>query len=364
MYRDRFQSLRHTWRCHDGDLVRGLPPAAGGGPRRGHHLDRDARLLPAAGPQLGGHARPGPRRGRSLRAALRPPPARHVAGRVRLRPRRRRAPARGGDPLLLRRHARHPVRRPPPGVRRLRAALLPERRGRLRPRHRVVRAGVERQGGLPRRPALPRLLPRHRLRPADRLHRPYIHPEGHRMYTGIKYHAITHDQLHDKWVYDPDIARGKAGLHASHFRGNREKQVERLRGAAWTGRRSSSAPTTPSSTATGGTRGRSSSATSSASCTSIRTTIETITPGDYLDRHATNQVATPCASSWGVKGYNELLAATRPTPGSTATCTSPASAWSSWRAATRTRRRAHRARAQPGGARADAGAVAATGPSS
>ncbi len=33
--------------------------------------------------------------------------------------------------------------------------------------------------------------------------------------------------------------------------------------------------------------------------------IETITPGDYLDRHATNQVATPCASSWGAKGYND-----------------------------------------------------------
>ena len=59
---------------------------------------------------------------------------------------------------------------------------------------------------------------------------PHIHPEGHRMYTGFKYHAITHDKLHDKWVYDPDAARGRAGLHASHFRGNMEKQAERLRG--------------------------------------------------------------------------------------------------------------------------------------
>ena len=33
--------------------------------------------------------------------------------------------------------------------------------------------------------------------------------------------------------------------------------------------------------------------------------VETITPGDYLDRHDTNQVATPCASSWGHKGYND-----------------------------------------------------------
>src|SRR5512134_3572886 len=58
---------------------------------------------------------------------------------------------------------------------------------------------------------------------------PHIHAEGHRMATGFKYHAITHDKLHDKWVYDPEVARGKAGLHASNFRGNMEKQVQRLR---------------------------------------------------------------------------------------------------------------------------------------
>jgi 1,4-alpha-glucan branching enzyme len=33
--------------------------------------------------------------------------------------------------------------------------------------------------------------------------------------------------------------------------------------------------------------------------------IQSITPGEYLDRHPTNQVATPSASSWGLKGYNE-----------------------------------------------------------
>jgi 1,4-alpha-glucan branching enzyme len=33
--------------------------------------------------------------------------------------------------------------------------------------------------------------------------------------------------------------------------------------------------------------------------------IETLTPSDYLNRHSTNQVATPCASSWGFKGYND-----------------------------------------------------------
>ena len=57
---------------------------------------------------------------------------------------------------------------------------------------------------------------------------PHIHPKGIRTYTGIKYHAITHNKLHDKWVYDPEAARGRVGLHASHFRGNHEKQVQAL----------------------------------------------------------------------------------------------------------------------------------------
>ena len=33
--------------------------------------------------------------------------------------------------------------------------------------------------------------------------------------------------------------------------------------------------------------------------------IETITPGEYLDRHPTNQLSVPCATSWGHAGYNE-----------------------------------------------------------
>ena len=33
--------------------------------------------------------------------------------------------------------------------------------------------------------------------------------------------------------------------------------------------------------------------------------VEPITPGDYLERHPTNQQATPSPSSWGLKGFNE-----------------------------------------------------------
>ena len=137
---------------------------------------------------------------------------------------------------------------------------------------------------------------------------PWIHPEGHRLYTGFKYHAITHAQLHDKWVYDPEAARGKVGLHASHFRASRRSQAEALRG------KMDRPPliVAPFDAELFGhwwfegvqflddlfrqlhfdePKGDHS--------------IEPMTPALYLDRHPTNQVATPSASSWGQKGFNE-----------------------------------------------------------
>jgi 1,4-alpha-glucan branching enzyme len=142
--------------------------------------------------------------------------------------------------------------------------------------------------------------------PVDYL-KPWIHPEGHRLYTGFKYHAITHDQLHDKWVYDPEIARGKAGLHATHFRQSRLGQCRAL---------SCGMDRPPLVVAPfdaelfghwwyegvqflddlfrqlhfdqhGDDR------------------VEPMSPREYLDRHPTNQVATPSASSWGQRGFSE-----------------------------------------------------------
>ena len=67
---------------------------------------------------------------------------------------------------------------------------------------------------------------------------PYVHAEGHRMATGFKYHAITHDKLHDKWIYDHGMARNRAGEHAMHFRTNRQRKRETWR-TAWIALRSS-----------------------------------------------------------------------------------------------------------------------------
>jgi 1,4-alpha-glucan branching enzyme len=131
---------------------------------------------------------------------------------------------------------------------------------------------------------------------------PYIHPDGHRTYTGIKYHAITHDKLHDKWVYDPDIARRRAGEHAAHFRTARERQVRRLaRGmdrppilvspydAELFGHWWYEGPTFLGDLFR--------------QLHHDQHAVATITPGEYLDLYPTNQVATPSASSWGWRGY-------------------------------------------------------------
>src|SRR5512140_1314346 len=131
---------------------------------------------------------------------------------------------------------------------------------------------------------------------------PFVHPEGIRMYTGIKYHAITHEKLHDKWPYDPDRARAKVGMHASHFRGNREKQIQALASrmdrppmvvapydAELYGHWWFEGPIFINDVFR--------------QLHFDQKTVEPITPGDYLERHPTNQVATPGLSSWGAKGY-------------------------------------------------------------
>ncbi|MBI3313804.1 MAG: DUF1957 domain-containing protein [Candidatus Omnitrophica bacterium] len=57
--------------------------------------------------------------------------------------------------------------------------------------------------------------------------RPYIHPDGFRINTGIKYHRITGTSSH-KEPYDFGRAREKAAMHAGNFMFNREKQTEHL----------------------------------------------------------------------------------------------------------------------------------------
>lgn len=56
--------------------------------------------------------------------------------------------------------------------------------------------------------------------------KPYIHPDGFRLNTGIKYFRITGSD--HKEPYHPDWAREKAAEHAGNFMFNREKQAQFL----------------------------------------------------------------------------------------------------------------------------------------
>jgi 1,4-alpha-glucan branching enzyme len=134
--------------------------------------------------------------------------------------------------------------------------------------------------------------------------RPYLHQDGIRVNTGIKYYRIT-GPTEDKQPYDPRIAREKAAVHAGNFMFNREKQIEYLynfmdrqpmvvspydaelfghwwfEGPDWLNfliRK----------------------------IAYDQKNIKLITPSEYLDKYPVNQVSTPSMSSWGYKGYSEV----------------------------------------------------------
>jgi 1,4-alpha-glucan branching enzyme len=55
------------------------------------------------------------------------------------------------------------------------------------------------------------------------------HPDGIRLFTGIKYHRITHSQgLENKDLYNPSAALEKAAEHAGNFMFNRQHQIGHL----------------------------------------------------------------------------------------------------------------------------------------
>lgn len=57
--------------------------------------------------------------------------------------------------------------------------------------------------------------------------KPYMHPDGFRHNTGIKYYRVTGDGEHRE-PYNPEWASEKAASHAGHFVGSRIQQINRL----------------------------------------------------------------------------------------------------------------------------------------
>lgn len=133
--------------------------------------------------------------------------------------------------------------------------------------------------------------------------KPFIHPEGFRMNTGMKYWRITGDTEY-KEVYHPRWAREKAQIHAAHFCYHRQRQIENLM------KHMDRAPmiVAPYDAELFGhwwTEGPMFLNFLIRKIAEDPQSLSMATPSDYLKRYPTNQIALPAASSWGYKGYGE-----------------------------------------------------------
>ncbi len=136
--------------------------------------------------------------------------------------------------------------------------------------------------------------------------KPYIHPDGIRTHTGMKYYKITGKvDLSQKEPYNPRHAEEKAAQHAGNFMFNRQHQVLHLASmmdrppiivapydAELFGHWWFEGPTWLEYLIR--------------KIAYDQNIIEMVTPSDYLQKFSCNQVAVPCSSSWGNKGYHEV----------------------------------------------------------
>lgn len=133
---------------------------------------------------------------------------------------------------------------------------------------------------------------------------PYILSDGKRINTGIKYYRITGNTQH-KLPYNPAAASTKTESHAQDFISNRLKHIEFLEnnmdkpplfvcpydaelfghwwyeGPEWLYNLFKKLDKIPED-------------------------IQPITPSEYINSYPLIQVTSPCSSSWGANGYNEV----------------------------------------------------------
>ncbi|MDK2992579.1 MAG: 1,4-alpha-glucan branching enzyme [Clostridiales bacterium] len=134
--------------------------------------------------------------------------------------------------------------------------------------------------------------------------KPYIMSDGQRVQTGLKYYRIT-GKTDDKMPYIPERAAEKAAIHAGNFIFNRQQQISYYSGSMdkppivvcpydaelfghwwyegpkWLDHLMRQVYTS-------------------------QINFKMITPWEYLNMYPSIQVAQPCSSSWGYKGYNEV----------------------------------------------------------
>jgi len=134
--------------------------------------------------------------------------------------------------------------------------------------------------------------------------RPYIHPDGLRISTGIKYFRITGRSNH-KEPYNPQWAREKVAEHAGNFMFNREKQVEFLQNHL-DRKPIIIAPYDAELFGHWWFEGPQFLEFLIKKIHHDSQVIQMISAKEYLSEYPKNQVLTPSMSSWGYKGYNEV----------------------------------------------------------
>ncbi|MCM8789567.1 MAG: DUF1957 domain-containing protein, partial [Candidatus Omnitrophica bacterium] len=134
--------------------------------------------------------------------------------------------------------------------------------------------------------------------------RPYIHPDGVRINTGIKYYRIT-GEGNNKEPYVPEWAKEKAIEHAGNFMFNRQKQVDYL----YDFMHKKPILVSPYDAELFGHWWYEGPQWLEFLIRKIafdQDEISLVTPTQYLNEHPRNQVITPSMSSWGWKGYSEM----------------------------------------------------------
>jgi 1,4-alpha-glucan branching enzyme len=136
--------------------------------------------------------------------------------------------------------------------------------------------------------------------------KPYIHPDGIRIHTGFKYYKITGKvDLSQKEPYNPRAANDKAAEHAGNFMFNRQHQIRHL--ASMMDRPPMIiAPYDAELFGHWWFEGPAWLEYLIRKIAFDQDEIELLTPSEYLKRFPCNQVAVPCSSSWGNKGYHEV----------------------------------------------------------
>lgn len=133
---------------------------------------------------------------------------------------------------------------------------------------------------------------------------PYMHRDGIRTDTGIKYYRVT-GKTDEKQLYVPEWAERKAEIHAGNFMFNCEKRIEYL--ASVMGRKPIIvAPYDAELFGHWWYEGPVWLGHLIRKIAREQETLRLITLSEYLEKYPINQMATPGASSWGHKGFSEV----------------------------------------------------------